>query len=129
MSVPTVISSPDAPAAIGPYVQAKVHDGVVYCSGSLPLDPATGQLDNADLTAEVVRSLANLEGVCRAAGTSLDNALRLGVFTTCLDQFTEINAAYAAHFEGRPVPARTTIEVAGLPLGARVEIDAIVALP
>lgn len=128
MNTPTAITSPDAPAAIGPYVQAKVHAGVLYCSGSLPLDPATGQLDNADFAAEVNRSLGNLEAICRAAGTSLDNALRLGVFTTHLESFGEINAAYAAHFEGRPVPARTTIGVAALPLGARVEIDAIVAL-
>lgn len=128
MPSPTAITSPDAPAAIGPYVQAKVHNGVLYCSGSLPLNPATGELDNADFTAEVNRSLANLEAICATAGTSLDNALRLGVFTTHLESFGEINAAYAAHFEDRPVPARTTIGVAALPLGARVEIDAIVAI-
>jgi 2-iminobutanoate/2-iminopropanoate deaminase len=128
MTNPTPIASPDAPTAIGPYVQAVAHHGVLYCSGSLPLDPATGQLDNADLTAEVRRSLGNLEAVCREAGTSLDRALRLGVFTTRLEAFAEINAAYTEHFDGRPVPARTTIGVAALPLGAVVEIDAIVAL-
>lgn len=128
MTNPTAISSPDAPTAIGPYVQATVHDGVLYCSGSLPLDPDSGQLDNEDLAAEVHRSLVNLEAICRTAGTSLDRALRLGVFTTCLEQFGKINAAYAHHFDGRPVPARTTIGVAALPLGARVEIDAIIAL-
>lgn len=124
----TAISAPDAPAAIGPYVQAVVNDGVVYCSGSLPIDPLTGQLDNADIATEVRRSLRNLEAVCREAGTSLDNALRMGIFTTQLEDFAEINAVYAAHFDGRPVPARTTIGVAALPLGAIVEIDAIVAL-
>lgn len=128
MNNPTAIASPNAPTAIGPYVQAMAHDGVLYCSGSLPLDPETGQLDNSDLTAEVRRSLGNLEAVCREAGTSLDRALRMGVFTTRLESFAEINAAYAEHFEGRPVPARTTIGVMALPLGAVVEIDAIVAL-
>lgn len=128
MKTPTVITSPDAPAAIGPYVQAMAHDGVLYCSGSLPVNAETGDLDNADLTAEVRRSLSNLEAVCREAGTSLDRALRLGVFTTRLESFAEINAAYTEHFAGRSVPARTTIGVAALPLGAIVEIDALVAL-
>ncbi len=71
-------------------------------------------MDNVDLTAEVRRSLGNLEAVCRAAGMSLDRGLRMGVFTTRLEAFAEISAAYAEHFEGRPVPARTTIGVAAL---------------
>lgn len=122
------ITASDAPAAIGPYVQATAHGGALYCSGSLPVNPTTGELDNADVRAEVQRSLTNLEAVCREAGTSLDRALRLSVFTTDLGQFADINAAYTTFFDGSPVPARTTIGVAQLPLGAVVEIDAIVAL-
>lgn len=128
MSQPHPITSPRAPAAVGPYVQAIMHDGVLYCSGSLPLDVDTGTLDNADPAAEVARSLSNLEAVCQEAGTSLDRALRMGIFTTRLEAFAEINGAYAQFFAGKPVPARTTIGVAALPLGAVVEIDAIVAL-
>lgn len=129
MTTPTAIAAPDAPAAIGPYVQAMVHGGTLYCSGSLPIDPATGTLDDASPGTEASRSLRNLEAVCREAGTSLDRALRIGVYTTDLGAFAEINAAYAAHFDGRQVPARTTVGVAELPMGAVVEIDAIVALP
>lgn len=125
---PTAIAAPDAPAAVGPYVQAMVHGGTLYCSGSLPIDPETGVLDDTDPGTEVTRSLRNLEAVCREAGTSLDRAVRMGVYTTDLGAFTEINAAYAAYFKGGQVPARTTIGVAALPMGAVVEIDAIVAL-
>lgn len=128
MTTPRSVASPDAPAAIGPYVQAIVHAGVLYCSGSLHLDPVSGALDNQTTAHEARRSLANLDAVCHEAGTSLARALRLGVYTTRLDDFTTINEAYAEFFEGRQVPARTTIGVAALPLGATVEIDAIVAL-
>ena len=105
-----------------------IHGDTLYCSGSLPLDPGTGVLDNATLSAEVTRSLHNLEAVCREADTSLDRALRMGVYTTDLGAFADINEAYAAYFRDRSVPARTTIGVAALPMGAVVEIDAIVAL-
>lgn len=132
MSTPNPIISSAAPAAIGPYVHAVGHGNVLYCSGSLPLDPATGNLDNADLESETNRSLANLEAVCNEAGTSLANALRMSIYTTRLDAFPEINDAYGAFFvklSDSWVPARTTIGVASLPKDARVEIDAIVAVP
>ncbi|MBU8817591.1 Rid family detoxifying hydrolase [Mycolicibacterium goodii] len=121
------ISSPAAPAAVGPYVQAVAHAGVLYCSGSLPLNPATGKIEAADIAAEVRQSLTNLAAVCREAGTDLDRAIRTTIYTTRLSEFAEINGAYAEFFPSR-APARTTIEVAGLPLGATVEIDAIIAL-
>lgn len=120
--------APDAPDAVGPYVHAVRHGATLYCSGSLPLDPTSGELDNSSLAAETRRSLTNLEAVCAAAGTDLGHALRLTIFTTHLDGFPEINEAYASAFTAR-VPARTTVGVAGLPKGARVEIDAIVAIP
>jgi 2-iminobutanoate/2-iminopropanoate deaminase len=112
MPTPQPIVSEAAPAAVGPYVHAVRHGDVLYCSGSLPLDPATGEL---------------LEAVCASAGTSLDRALRMTIFTTRLDGFAEINEAYAGAFPGN-VPARTTVGVAALPKDARVEIDAIVAI-
>ncbi|MDQ6525120.1 Rid family detoxifying hydrolase [Nocardioides sp. LHD-245] len=127
MPSPQPIVSDAAPAAVGPYVHAVRHGDVLYCSGSLPLDPATGELDNADLAAETRRSLANLEAVCASAGTSLDRALRMTIYTTRLDGFAEINEVYAGAFPGN-VPARTTVGVAALPKDARVEIDAIVAI-
>ncbi|MFI7066757.1 Rid family detoxifying hydrolase [Kribbella sp. NPDC050124] len=128
MYLPHPVSSPDAPVAVGPYVQAIRHGGVLYCSGSLPLDPATGKLDNADLATETRRSLANLQAVCASVGTHLGNALRMTIFTTRIDGFPEINEAYASAFSTQ-VPARTTVGVAALPKGAHVEIDAIVAVP
>ncbi|CAN3132113.1 Rid family detoxifying hydrolase [Mycobacterium sp. smrl_JER01] len=122
------IASTAAPAAVGPYVQAVAHRGVLYCSGSLPLNPATGTIDATDIAAEARQCLTNLAAVCQAAGTDLDRALRMTVYTTKLRSFADINTTYAEFFEAR-CPARTTIEVAALPLGATVEIDAIVALP
>jgi 2-iminobutanoate/2-iminopropanoate deaminase len=122
------IQTDSAPEAIGPYSQAVVHDGVLYCSGQIPLDPATGEAEDSSLGAETTRCLRNLEGVCEAAGTALEHAVRLTVYTTNLEGFAEINEAYAAFFESDP-PARAAVGVAALPKGARVEIDAIVAIP
>lgn len=123
----TTVSAPDAPAAIGPYSQAVRHGEVLYCSGALPLDPATGELVGSSLGAEVRQCLENLQAVCRAAGTELAQALRLTVYTTRLDCFADINDAYGAFFAGSP-PARVAIGAAALPKGAKVEIDAIVGL-
>lgn len=131
MSTPIRVFSPSAPAAVGTYVHAVSYGGVLYCSGSLPLDPESGALDDADLASETFRSLANLEAVCEAAGTSLASAIRMTIYTTRLDGFAEINAAYGSFFTNLNndwVPARSTVGVASLPKGARVEIDAIVAI-
>ncbi|MCV7322756.1 reactive intermediate/imine deaminase [Mycolicibacterium confluentis] len=124
----TRIASAAAPAAIGPYAQAVAHAGMLYCSGSLPVDPATGSIDAGDPAAEVRQCLTNLTAVCAEAGTDLSRAVRTTIYTTRLSEFAAINVAYAEFFSDGEVPARTTIEVAGLPMGATVEIDAIVAL-
>lgn len=124
----TPIASVSAPAAIGPYVQAIAHAGMLYSSGALPVDPKTGSIDTADVAEQVRQCLTNLSAVCSEAGSGLNRAVRTTIYTTELSKFAEINAAYAEFFDGH-VPARTTIEVAGLPLGALVEIDTIVALP
>ncbi len=123
----TQVETDEAPEAIGPYSQAVRHGGLLFCSGQLPLDAATGELDADSLASETRRALANLEAVCAAAGTELANALRLTVYTTNLEGFAEINDAYAEFFESTP-PARAAVGVVALPKGARVEIDAVVAI-
>jgi 2-iminobutanoate/2-iminopropanoate deaminase len=128
MSERLPVSSPDAPAAIGPYSQAIRHGGFLFCSGQIPLDVDTGELVGGSLSAETTRCLENLAAVCRAAGTSLQRAVRLTVYTTRLEGFAEINAAYAAFFRGDSPPARAAVGVVALPKGASVEIDAIVAM-
>jgi 2-iminobutanoate/2-iminopropanoate deaminase len=119
------IRTNSAPAPVGPYSQAVVTDGVVYCSGQIPLDPATGEMIVGDIEAQTEQVFANLRAVLEAAGSSLDRVVRAGVYLTDLALFPRVNAVYARHFVGDPQPARSTIEAAALPLGAQVEIDAI----
>jgi 2-iminobutanoate/2-iminopropanoate deaminase len=126
MSDRKTITADAAPAAIGPYSHAVEDHGVLYCSGALPLDPASEELVTDSLGAETDRCLRNLAAVCEAAGTELARALRMTIYTTDLDGFAEINQAYGGFFADSP-PARITVGVAALPKGARVEIDAIVA--
>lgn len=123
----TVVATSEAPAAIGPYSQAIRHGDVLYCSGALALDPASGELVDASPATETIRCLENLAAVCRAAGAQLEQALRVTVYTTRLERFAEINEAYGAFFRAAP-PARVTIGVAALPKGASVEIDAVVPI-
>jgi len=121
------VQAPAAPAAIGPYSHAVRAGELLFCSGQIPLDPATGELA-ADTAAEQARvCLQNLAAVCEAAGTSLARALRLTVYMTDLAAFGEVNDVYARLFPRDP-PARVAIGVAQLPRGAYVEIDAVVAL-
>jgi 2-iminobutanoate/2-iminopropanoate deaminase len=124
----TPIQTDRAPEAIGPYSQAIAHDGVLYCSGQIPLDPASGEPVGGSVAEEATQCLRNLAAVCEAAGTDLSHALRLTIYTTELGQFAEINEAYAEFFADDP-PARAAVGVAALPKGVRVEIDAIVAVP
>lgn len=121
------ISTEHAPAAIGPYSQAVRSGATVYLSGQIPLDPASGQLVEGDITIQVRRALDNLRAVCEAAGGSLDQIVRLGLYLTDLGQFAAVNAVMAEYFDA-PYPARSTVEVAGLPRGAVFEVDAILVL-
>jgi 2-iminobutanoate/2-iminopropanoate deaminase len=121
-----VIESTDAPAAVGAYSQAVQHGGVLYCSGQVPLDPETGELLAGGPGEQATRCLRNLEAVCGAAGTGLGEALMVTVFTTDLAAGAEINAAYAEFF-GEAPPSRAMVGVAARPLGAEVEIAAVVA--
>ena len=117
-----------APAAVGPYSHAVQSGGLLFCSGQVPLDPQTGKLVGGTIGDQTRRCLENLQVVCAAAGASLDDAVRMGIYVTDMSTFSQVNEAYGAFFGDGP-PARSTIGVAALPLGAKVEIDAIVALP
>lgn len=123
----TTVDAAGAPAAIGPYSHAVRHGDVLYCSGQVPLRPGDGTLVDDSLAAATRQCLDNLSAVCSAAGTELAKALRLTIYTTELEAFAEINDAYAAYFESDP-PARAAVGVAALPKGARVEVDAVVAV-
>jgi reactive intermediate/imine deaminase len=120
------IATEHAPAAIGPYSQAVRSGKTVYLSGQIPLDPATGQLVEGDIVAQTRQVFDNLTAVCQAAGGSLDDIMRVGIYLTDLGEFSAVNAVMAEYFKA-PYPARSTIEVSGLPRGARVEVDAILA--
>lgn len=126
MSERTAIEASGAPAAVGPYSHAIVHGGALYCSGQVPLDPDSGELVVGGPGEQTRQCLRNLEAVCGAAGTSLGRALMVSVFTTDLASGPEINAAYGEFFGAEP-PARAMVGVAALPLGATVEIAAVVA--
>ena len=116
------VSSPGAPKPIGPYSQA-VQAGAVYCSGQIGLDPSTGKLEEG-IVSQTRRALANLDAVLRSSGMSLANVAKTTVFLVDLSEFTVMNDEYAKHFSA-PFPARTTVQAAALPRGARVEIDAV----
>jgi reactive intermediate/imine deaminase len=122
----SAIATDLAPAAIGPYSQAVRSGNTVFLSGQIPLDPATGQLVEGDIALQARRVFDNLQAVCQAAGGSLDQVMRVGIYLTDLGDFAAVNAVMADYFRA-PYPARSTIEVAGLPRGARVEVDAILA--
>ena len=121
------VDAPGAPAAVGPYVHAVKAAGLLFCSGQIPLDPATGEIAGETPADQARRCLQNLQAVCVAAGTSLDAAVKVTVYLTDMAAFAEVNEAYATFFSGEP-PARVAIAVAALPRGAEVEIDAVVAL-
>ena len=121
------ISAPGAPAAIGPYSHAVRAGELLFCSGQIPLDPASGELVGATAAEQARRCLENLRAVCEAAGASLQRAVRVTVYMTDLRAFAEVNDVYAGFFSEQP-PARVAVGVAALPRGAYVEIDAVVAL-
>ena len=123
----TVNADPGPPAA-GPYSHAVVSNGLVFLSGQTPVDPATGELVEGSIGDQTRRCLDNLQIVAQAAGASLTDAVRVGIYVTDISTFKDVNEAYATYFTSDP-PARSTIGVAALPLGAEVEIDAVLALP
>ncbi len=121
------IHTDHAPAAIGPYSQATRAGNTVYFSGQIPLDPATGNVVEGGIEAQARRAFDNLKAVVEAAGGSMDDIVRVGLYLTDLSQFGAVNAAMAEYFEA-PYPARSTIEVSALPKGVAFEVDAVMVL-
>ena len=122
-----VIQTSKAPQAIGTYSQAVRAGDLVFCSGQIPLDPATGVLVTGDIEAEIRRVFDNLAAVAEAAGGTLANTVKLNVFLTDLGQFAKVNEIMATYFTA-PYPARAAVGVASLPRGARVEMECILSL-
>lgn len=121
------ITTDSAPQAVGPYSQAVVDAGLVFCSGQIPLDPAAGTLVTGNVGEQTRQVLENLKAVLTAAGSSLDEVCKATLFLTDLADFSEVNDVYESYF-GKQRPARSTIQVAALPLGARIEIEVIATI-
>ena len=121
-----VIATSNAPKAVGPYSQAIVAGNLLFASGQIPLDPATGELVGGGIEAQTERVLQNLDAVLRANGIGFANVTKTTVFLTDLKDFAAMNAVYARYFS-EPLPARSTVQVAALPKGATVEIELIAA--
>jgi 2-iminobutanoate/2-iminopropanoate deaminase len=119
-----IVATGNAPQAIGPYSQAVKNNGLVFCSGQIPLDPATGQVVAGGIAEQTARVLDNLKGVLEAAGAGLDSVVKTTVFVKDLAEFGAMNEVYGKYF-GTGAPARSTVEVARLPKDVKVEIEAI----
>jgi len=125
--VPTkYVSSSDAPRPIGPYSQGVISGGLLFCSGQIAIDPVTGELVEGDVAAQTERVLQNLQAVLREAKMGLENVVKTTVYLADMADFQKMNDVYARYLGQKP-PARTTIQAAGLPRSARVEIDVIAA--
>lgn len=124
----TAIRTSEAPAAIGPYSQAIQSGDLLFTSGQIPLDPATGQMVDGDVTAQTRQVMANLGAVLAAAGVDFAAVVKTTIFLVDMADFAAVNAVYATHFPAAP-PARSTVAVARLPRDARVEIEAIARVP
>lgn len=127
MAVRQAVSSDQAPAAIGPYSQAIKAGSLLFVSGQIPLDPATGAMVDGDIAAQTHRVFANLKAILEAAGASFDHVVRTTVYLADMNDFGTVNDIYGTYFSS-PAPARATVQAARLPKDARVEIDVIAAL-
>src|SRR5260370_42328671 len=119
-----IVATEKAPKAIGPYSQAIVHNGLAYLSGQIPLDPATGQVVDGDITVQTARVMENLKAVLEACGSGLDAVVKTTVYIKEMGEFAKMNEAYGKYFSRNP-PARSTVEAARLPRDVRIEVDAI----
>ena len=119
-----IISTNEAPAAIGPYSQALRSGSFLFCSGQIPIDPKSGQIISGDITVQTRRVLDNIAAVLRVDGLTFDNVVKTTVFLTDLGDFQTVNEIYGSYFK-QNFPARSTIQVSALPKGAKIEIDAI----
>lgn len=123
-----LINSPDAPAAVGPYSHAARVGDLLFCSGQIPLDPETMKIVDGGIEAQTKQVIANIRALLSTVGTNFDNIAKTTIFLTDLGDFAVVNGLYAEAF-GDHKPARSTVQVAGLPLGASVEIECVVELP
>lgn len=128
MSHKVVVSSVKAPAAIGPYSQAIVANGLVYTAGVIPLDPETKTIAGEDIRSQTDRVLTSLAGLLEDAGSSMSNVIKTTCFLQDLADFPVFNEVYARYFDGKGAPARSTVEVAKLPMGVLVEIECVALL-
>ena len=126
-TVREAVSSPSAPKAIGPYSQAIRAGSLLFVSGQIPIDPATGDLVQGDIAQQTHRVFANLKAILEAAGASFDNVVRTTVYLADMNDFAKVNEIYATYFSS-PAPARATVQAARLPRDSRVEIDLIASL-
>ncbi len=122
-----IVQTDNAPAAIGPYSQAVITGDMMFISGQLAIDPKTGKLIEGSIAAQTERILSNIGAITNEAGVSLNQVVKTTIFLKDLNDFSEVNAAYASFFTNDP-PARSTVEVAALPLNASIEIEAVVSL-
>ncbi|HID53366.1 MAG TPA: RidA family protein [Anaerolineae bacterium] len=121
-----IISTKEAPAAVGPYSQAVKVGNLIYTAGQIPLDPATGKLVQGDIAAQTDRVMQNLHAVLTAAGSSLDNVVKTTIFLTDMGHYRAVNEVYGRYMAANP-PARSAVQVAALPLGALIEIEMVAA--
>lgn len=119
-----IVSTSDAPAAIGPYSQAVRSGSMLFCAGQIPLDPKTGQMVEGDISEQTKRVLENIGGLLRAANMNFSHVVKTTIFLSTMDDFQTVNEIYATYFRENP-PARSTVAVAGLPKNAKVEIEVI----
>ncbi len=124
----TIISTPAAPAAIGPYNQAVVSNGMLFTAGQIPLDPSTGELVSGSFQDRVHRVMANLAAILSEAGSDFSKVVKTNIYITDMGLFPELNAVYGEYFAAENAPARATVQVAALPLGTDVEIDVVATL-
>lgn len=123
-SMKKIVATQTAPAAIGPYSQAVVHNGIAYLSGQIPVDPESGEMVSGDIAVQTERVLRNLEALLTACGSSLDRVLKVTVYLRDMDEFAAMNDVYGRFFPEEP-PARAAIQAARLPKDARIEMEAI----
>lgn len=123
----TPVHTDQAPAAVGPYSQAIACGSLLFTSGSIPIDPATGTIAEGTIEEHAHQALRNLSAIARASGTSLAQAVKVTVFLTDIGNFKRVNAVYSQYFT-EPYPARSAVQVAALPLGADIEVEAVIAL-
>lgn len=119
-----IIATSEAPAAIGPYSQAVRVSNFIFCSGQIPLDPKTQQMETGDISAQTKRVLENISGLLRSQGLGFENIVKTTIFLTNLGDFQTVNELYGSYFKSDP-PARSTVQVSALPKGANVEIEVI----